>query len=78
MKNTLKFLSLATTVSLFGTLTAETLGFSLPSALGVAPLFSLFVASLVSLIAFSDYTRIRKPRMVEAHVLPKSCHPLAA
>lgn len=78
MKTTLKILSLFSTAALPGALALETAGLPLPAQLGLGTVFNLFVASLVMLIAFCDYARLGKPRLVATSPVPKSSHPLAA
>jgi hypothetical protein len=82
MKTSLKVLSLLTTASVPSAFLTTSAGIGLPAGVDVLTLFSAFVASMVMLIGFTDYTRSRPLR----HCNPaspigtalKAAHPLAA
>lgn len=78
MKNILKVLPLFTVVAVPALLVLETAGVGLPSSLSLQGALHVCVASLVSLIAVSDYARAGQPRAVPARAATKAAHPLAA
>jgi hypothetical protein len=82
MKTSLKFLSLFFAASLPGALAVELAGVQLPAGLDSMGAFAAFVMSLVTLMAWGDYSR-RMPctsavTVTVAVAEPKAVHPLAA
>jgi hypothetical protein len=78
MKNSLKLLSLFAAAAVPSTLALEIAGLDLPPYFDPGSTFGLFVFSLVTLIAVSDYTHTLKPRTVRALLANKAANPLAA
>lgn len=81
MKTTLKFLALFLAAALPTALAADTFGLALPVALEATHLLAAFAATLVVLIAFSDYGRAAARRHYLASLArstPRATHPLAA
>lgn len=78
MKNPLKLISLFTAAAVPSALALEIAGVNLPPSFGLGTAFSLFVCSLITLIAVTDYTRTLKPRTVRALLAAKATNPLAA
>jgi hypothetical protein len=82
MKTSLKFVPLFLAVSLPSALAAEFAGMQLPTGLDPLTAFAAFVASVVVMLAWSDYSRAGRvtiPATVAAHRSPeKAAHPLAA
>ncbi|MCF3648187.1 hypothetical protein [Synoicihabitans lomoniglobus] len=66
MKNFLSFLAIASVTGLAVTITVETAGLFVPSALAYATPFAVFVCSLVMLTFTNDYRTPR--RTFEPHV----------
>lgn len=82
MKTSLKFLSLFFAACLPGALAVELAGVQLPAGLDSMGAFAAFVMSLITLMAWGDYSR-RLPRASTVAVAvpvaePKAAHPLAA
>mgnify|MGYP001581470947 FL=1 len=78
MKNPLKLIALFAAAAVPSALALEIAGVNLPPHLDLGTAFGLFVASLVALIAVTDYTHTLKPRTVRALVAAKATNPLAA
>ena len=78
MKNILQALPLVTVVAVPVVLVLETAGIHLPSGLNLQSALNVCIASLVSLIAFSDYTQARQSLARLTPATAKAAHPLAA
>jgi hypothetical protein len=78
MKTLPKIIALFTTASVPVAISLEAAGLDLPASLDVGSMFCLFVVSLVTLIALTDYSRAHEPRLVESLAENKAAHPLAA
>lgn len=79
MKTSLKFLALFFAAALPSTFAAELAGADLPAAFDSLHVFSAFVATLVLLTLFSDYSATpRLSRSAATATLAKAEHPLAA
>ena len=82
MKTSLKALTLFSAACIPGAFAVELAGVSLPAGLDPLGAFSAFVASVVTLVVFTDYRRPRRRLMESAMMhrahLAKATHPLAA
>jgi hypothetical protein len=82
MKTSLKFVPLFLAVSLPSAFAVELAGVSLPTGLDSFTAFAAFVASLVIMVAWSDYSQPRRQTISAAVATSpsaqKAAHPLAA